>query len=50
MSKKKEHRKRYEKKRSFYNAVYLWSANEPPIWHYIKWLKWKNSRPKLGDF
>lgn len=49
MSEKQEKKKRYNQRLEFIALFEKWLASEPPMWRFIKWRKWKNSRPVLKE-
>jgi len=45
MSEKQEHRKRFNERYQYTLAMERWLLSEPPIIRFIKWHRWKKSRP-----
>ena len=47
MSEKQEHRRRFYQKVQYVVAFEKWLQDEPPIFRFIKWHKWKRRRPTM---
>ena len=46
MSEKREKKRRYNQTLEYVAALEKWLSSEPPIFRFIKWHKWKKSRPE----
>lgn len=46
MSERREKRNRFYQKMQYIAEFEFWLANEPPIFYFFEWRKWKNNRPK----
>ena len=45
MSERQEKKKRYNRRLEFIARFDKWLRNEPPIWRFFKWHRWKKNRP-----
>lgn len=46
MSESKEHKRRYNQRLEYIAAFEKWLAKEPPMILIIRWVRWKNARPR----
>lgn len=49
MNEKQEKKRRYNLRLEFIARFNKWLDNEPPRWRFIRWRKWKKSRPVWED-
>lgn len=49
MSEKRMKRRRYNQRLEYIARFDLWLNNEPPMWRFWKWRKWKARRPIWRD-
>ena len=49
MNEKQEKKRRYNLRLEFIAHFNKWLDSEPPRWRFIRWRKWKNSRPVWED-
>lgn len=45
MNEKQEKKRRYNLRLEYIAHFNKWLESEPPRWRFIRWRKWKNSRP-----
>ena len=49
VNEKQEKKRRYNLRLEFIAHFNKWLDSEPPRWRFIRWRKWKNSRPVWED-
>lgn len=49
MSEKREHKRRYNLRLEYIARFEKWLKEEPPMWMFLKWNKWRNSRPVMNS-
>lgn len=49
MSERQEHKKRQNIRLEYMSRFGKWLAAEPPMAHFIKWHRWKKSRPTMKE-
>lgn len=49
MSESKEHKKRYNQRLAYIARFNKWLEAEPSMIRFIKWRRWKNSRPVWAE-
>ena len=49
MSESREKKRRYNLRLEYISCFSNWLDNEPPMWMFWKWRKWKKSKPVWDD-
>ena len=46
MSERQEKKRRYNQRLEYIAAFQKWLEKEPPMWRFLAWRRWRNSRPE----
>lgn len=49
MSESREHKRRYNRRLEYIADFEKWIAQEPPMWAFWKWKKWRDARPVWNE-